>query len=214
MSARSSTRDLVLACAIAACGSKPPEADPEAIAQLARVMIRNTPAPAGLRSCAPSELVGVPMTHLTLARLAHQPLADYPYNAEWANPPELDAPAARAIADAHADATASRRAAAELLAAQSYIVYRLDYLDAPIALGMKSPKRGALGGRAIRYDRDGRPSCLIVFGIRNDEARSDWAIAHSDRALIDPAVAQAMRDDLAAQYVLHAPRASDAGSAK
>jgi hypothetical protein len=214
MSVRSSTRDLVLAAALAACGSRPAEADPETVAQLAHTMMRNTPPPAALRACAPADLAGATMTHVTLARLAHQQLPDLPHNSDWANPPELDAPAARTLADLHADATDARRAAAVLLAARSYVVYRLDSIDAPIALGMKSLKRGALGGRAIRYERDGRPTCVVVFGIRNDQARSDWAIAHSDRALIDPAVAQAMRDDLAAQYVLNAPRAPDGGSAK
>jgi len=214
MSGRSSTRELVvLAGALVACGSKAPEADPAAVTKLAQTIATNTPAFGGVRACGSGELVGATLTHVTLAHLAHQKVPDLPYNAAWASPPELDAPAARVLLDASPDATEARRAAAALLAAPSYVVYRLDSMDAPMAFGMKTPKRGAMSGRAIRYDRDGRPVCVTLFAIRNDEERAAWAIAHSDRAIIDPEVAQALREDLAAQYVLHAPRGASAGSA-
>ena len=219
MSARSFTRSGLVACAlaiaIAACGrAKPPEADPADVAKLAHTLARNTPAPAGLRACELRELVGATLTHVTIAKLARDPITDVPHNADWANPAELDAPAARVLLDPHADPIDARRAAAVLLAAPSYVVYRLDIVDAPLALGMKSPKRGGMSGRAIRYDHDGLPTCMVVFSIRQDQARSDWAIQHSDRPLVDPDVAKALRDDLGEQYVLHAPRPEPAGSAK
>mgnify|MGYP001596283155 FL=1 len=57
----------------------------------------------------------------------------------------------------------------------------------------------------IRYER-GTPSCAKVFFWQNDRARSDRAIAMSDRAVVDPQVVDALRADLAEQYLKHAPR--------
>lgn len=211
MSARSSTPSVALAVAavVAGCGGKHvPEADPQPLIELARAMIHATPAPAAVRDCVQADLVGATMTHVTLARIARQKLADLPLNADWINPPELDAPAARVLADARADEVAARRAAAELAAAAAYVVYRVDIVDAPIAIGVKDPKIGTVVARAIRYERDGRPTCVMRFAFQNTKAKNEWALAHSDRPTIDAAVSKAMRDDLTAQYLEHVPRAA------
>ena len=60
---------------------------------------------------------GATMTWRTLLVLAGAPIAKDPEHAEWINPPELDAPAARTLVDPKADPTAARQAAAALLAA-------------------------------------------------------------------------------------------------
>jgi hypothetical protein len=74
-------------------------------------------------------------------------------------------------------------------------------VNAPIALGVKELKRGALGMRAIGYDKKGSPSCVSVFVVQNDKAKSEWAMDKSDRAQIDPAIAKAMQDDLREQLL-------------
>jgi hypothetical protein len=84
-------------------------------------------------------------------------------------------------------------------------VHKVDVVNAPIALGIKELKIGSASARAIRYERNGKPTCVSLVDFTNDRAKSDWAISVSDKTLIDPAVAKAMRDDLAAQYVKRAP---------
>ena len=70
-----------------------------------------------------------------------------------------------------------------------------------MALGVKELKRGAVGARAMRYDKQGRLECVRVFVWQNDKAVSNDAIARSNKALIDPAVAKQLRDDLAVQLL-------------
>jgi len=175
--------------------------------QIADRMVNDVPAPAAVRTCKADELIGAPMTRRTLLLIDNRPLDKIAELSDWMNPTELDAPAARVLIDGSADETAKRRAAAELLAAPAYLIYRLDLVAAPVALGVKDLKIGTIGGRLFRYDKTGRPVCVVLFTFQNDQAKSDAAIARSRAsAFIDPAVAKAMRDDLHEQYLKHAPR--------
>ena len=175
-------------------------------------MVNDVPAPAAVPACKPEELVGAPMTRRTLMLIDHRELENIPELSDWMNPTELDAPAALVLSDPNADETAKRRATAELLAAPAYLVYRLDLVAAPIALGVKDLKIGTIGGRLIRYSRTGMPTCVVLFTFQNDTEKSDLAIAQARAAVvIDPAISKAMRDDLHEQYLKHAPRPTVAG---
>jgi hypothetical protein len=189
----------------AACSKKPApkaEADPSKVTALAKVLLDNTPAPAAVKQCTPADFAGAAsLTQRTVLLLAKEQLSTEPTRADWTNPTELDHPAARVLLDPKADPTAQRQAAAEMLAAKAYVVYRVDMVNAPIALGVKELKRGALGMRAIGYDKKGAPSCVSVFVVQNDKEKSEWAMDKSDRAQIDPAIAKAMRDDLREQLL-------------
>jgi hypothetical protein len=209
MSVRSSARSL-LALAVVACSGAchhPPEANPAKFLKLADRMVNDVPAPASVPACKPEELVGTPMTRRTLLLIDSRELDKTAELSDWMNPTELDAPAARVLIDATADETARRRATAELLAAPAYLIYRLDMVAAPMALGVRDLKIGTIGGRLIRYDRTGTPTCIVLFTFQDDVAKSDSAIARSRAAaVVDPAIAKEMRDDLHAQYLVHAPR--------
>jgi len=208
MSGRSSapsTLAVLAGAALAAgCASKPakPEADPGKVTSLAATMIDRMPPP-GFKECDGAQVVGgFTVTAPTLLALAGQPVPADPEFRDWVNPPELDAPAARTLIDAKATSRAKRQAAAEALAAPFYLVYRVDLVNAPIALAIKELKRGTVGARAIRFDEQGTPVCTRLFYWQNDKAKSDWAIKASDRAVIDPAIAKAMQDDLRAQLLI------------
>lgn len=212
MSARSSARELaLLACLIGAgaCGSKkgPPEADPAAFLKIAGSMVKNVPLPAGVPNCKPEELVGPTMTRRTLLLIDHVEIEKIADLADWMNPVELDAPAARVLADPSSDETAKRQASAELLAAPGYLVYRLDLVAAPLALGVKDLKIGTVGGRLIHYDKRGQPTCVTLFTFQNDKAKSDAAIERARAGtVVDMAIVNEMRADLRDQYLIHAPR--------
>ncbi len=198
---RSSLPSLAL---LAACGHsapKQPEADPALVKTLASKMTNSVPAPAAVRQCTKADYQGVPsLTSRTLLQLAGETLKNDPEHAEWINPPGLEADAF------HAVATGDRHAAATVLAAPAWVVYKVDMVNAPIALSVKELKIGTIGARAMRFStKTGQPDCVEVFFFQNDQAKSDWAIAQSNKTLIDPAVAKAMRDDLAAQFLTHAP---------
>ncbi len=214
MSGRSSARDVVgagVACAVAlaGCGKHgptKPEADPAKVSKLAAVMANNTPTPAAVRECTPKDLGGgLPMTFRSLLLLGHQKLPTRPEESDWINPTELDAPSVRTLIDSK-DEKLRRQAAAELLAAPFFITYKVDYVNAPMALQVKELKIGTIGTRVIRYEKNGIPGCVQVFFFQNDQKVSDDAIAVSDKAQIDPAVAKILRDDLHAQYIKLAPR--------
>ncbi|MGE0550984.1 MAG: hypothetical protein AB7O24_00450 [Kofleriaceae bacterium] len=198
----------VAACAVvfaaASCSRTPakPEADPAKVKQLVDRMIRETPAPAAVPQCTQAKLAGaVPMMQRTAMLMAGRTLStDHEY-AEWIQPAEVDAPAARVLADAAATTTARRQAAAELLAAPGYLVYQVTMVNAPMAIGVKELKRGAVGMRAIGYDKMGNATCVTVFTVQNDRAVSDRAMTKSDRATIDPVIAKELRDDLRGQVV-------------
>jgi hypothetical protein len=203
---------LLSAVALAACGKAaappaPPELDPGIAVALARSMLEHAPSPGALPDCKPGELTGgVTLTQVTLLEIGMQPVAKDPEHAAWINPTDLDAPAARTMADTHGATPAHRQAAAAFMAAPFYAVYRVDNVDAPLALGLKELKIGTIGGRAIRYEKTGLPSCVKVFTFQDDQAVSVQAIAESDKTLVDPLVAERLRKDLAAQYLTHAPR--------
>jgi hypothetical protein len=213
-------RDLVvlavLLATMAGCHRRAPEADPAKFVAVAERMVKNVPTPAGIRDCRPDELVGATMTRRTLLLIAHTALDQQAELSDWINPEELDAPAARVLADPSASDTAKRQATAELLRAPAYFTYKIDMVAAPMALGVKDLKIGTVGGRLFRYDRTGRPECVVLYAFQNDKRRSDRAIELSrSMGVIDPAVARELRADLREQYLAHAPAvAASAGAAK
>lgn len=219
MSERSSRHSRLFAIAIAALAvvqvaackkssaPKNPEADPKVVKTLAAKMAREVPTPAAVRECTEADLAGgAPMTFRTLMILGDHKLSDQPEEAAWINPPELDAPAARTLVDPATKSKAAREAAAELLAAPFWVAYKVDMVNAPLALGVKELKQGTVGTRVIRYEKTGIPSCVLVFFFQNDKAVSDDAIAKTDKATVDPAVAKMLREDLIAQWIKLAPR--------
>jgi len=205
---------LLSALALAACGKgtsepKKPEADPAEVTKLAATMARNVPTPAAVKDCTPEELRGgVTLTFRSLMQLGGQKLSEQPEEAAWINTPDLDSPAVRVLVEPKADAPkkAARHAAAELLAASHWVAYKVDLVNAPMALGVKELKIGTIHTRVVRYEKTGFPSCVLIFNFQNDRAVSDAAIEQSDKAAIDPQVAKLLREDLVAQYLKLAPR--------
>jgi hypothetical protein len=205
---------LLSALALAACGKstsepKKPEADPAEVTKLAATMARNVPTPAAVKDCTPEELRGgVTLTFRSLMQLGGQKLSEQPEEAAWINTPDLDSPAVRVLVEPKADAPkkAPRHAAAELLAASHWVAYKVDLVNAPMALGVKELKIGTIHTRVVRYEKTGIPSCVLIFNFQNDRAVSDAAIEQSDKAAIDPQVAKLLREDLVAQYLKLAPR--------
>ena len=221
MSGRSSRREVTrpwfaLAVAVAvtvavtACGKRgpaKPEADPAEVQKLAAKMLREVPTPASVRDCSDADLAGgATMTFRTLTELGGQQPGARPEEATWINPEELDVPAARTLVDTKVDKTKRRQAAAELLAAPFWIAYKVDYVNAPMALGVKELKIGTISTRVIRYEKTGLPSCVMIFHFQNDQKISDDAITLSDKAEIDPAVSKILRDDLRLRFIQLAPR--------
>lgn len=201
MSARSSLHSVVL-LAVAACSSKkgPPEADPAEVVARAQLMIKNTPAPVSAPNCTVPQLGAPGITARSLILLAGNAMPTTPERTDWINPSELDDPTVRAYLEAKDD-TAKRQAAASLLALKSFVVFRAEMIDVPLAVGVKELKRGAAGLRAIGYDGAGNVTCITVFSIKNDKAVSEWAMDESDKAVVDPAVAKALQQDLKTQLL-------------
>lgn len=191
---------LATAC-LAGCGKKVPEADPAPFVALANTMIKNVPVPGAPECTGEQVLGGATMTLRTLLQMAKHSIADRPEREEFVNPPELDSPAARVLADEKASERDRRRAAAELATAPFYLVYLIDHIDVPMALGVKELKRGVAGGRALKYDKAGNLQCVRVFLWQNDKQLSDAAIAKSNKAVMDPAISKQLRDDLREQLL-------------
>ncbi len=212
-SSRHSALALLLVLA-AACGkgtSEParPEADPTEVKKLAATMAKNVPTPAAVRDCTAEDFDGgIAMTFRTLMQLGDQKLSEQPQESAWINPAELDDPAARVLVDPNAPKKAARQAAAELLAAKFWVTYKVDLVNAPMALGVKELKIGTIHTRVVRYEKTGVPSCVLIFNFQNDRAVSDQAIEVSDQAMMDPAVSKLLREDLVAQYLKLAPRSA------
>jgi hypothetical protein len=205
MSARSFAHSLLLVAAVTGaggCAKKKPEADPAKVTALAKDMLQHAPGIAAVPPCTTEQLnTGLPMSQLSLLKLGKDTIPATAERAEWINPSGLDHPAVLSLLDPKAEGTAQRQAAAELLRAKTYIVYRVDMVNVPLALEFKELKRGAVGMRAIGYDKRGMATCALVFTVQNDKAVSEHAMDLSDKALVDPAVAKMLRDDLAVQLL-------------
>ena len=189
--------------ALAACNtSHKPEADPARITALMKTLDKNSPGVGVGRACTPDELVGgATMTQVTLVKLAQNPLNPGPEREPWINPTELDSPAAIELLDEQTDETTKRQAAYELLSAPFFVVYRIDLVDAPMALKIKDLKRGTVGVRVIRYSQKGDLDCAIVVNVQNSKPKSDWAIVKSNLAVMDPQVSAELREDLKAELL-------------
>jgi hypothetical protein len=181
-----------------------PEADPARLVSLMKAMDKHTPTPGAAPACKPEQLVGgATLTQVTLLKIAKEPANPGPEREDWINPAELDSPAARELIDPNADETTQRQAAYELLSAPFFLVYRIDIVDAPMALGVKDLKRGTVDARALRYDVRGNIVCAKVVTVQNSRDKSDWAILQSNLTVIDPKVAAALRDDLRTELFKH-----------
>lgn len=208
MWARSSLLSVAL---LAACKGnstpKAPEADPARLTALAAKMVQNMPAPQAVRPCHPDDYKNLPtLTYISLLKQGNQAVRTDPEYRDWINPGELESPAMHDLEGT--DATARRRGAAAMLAAPGWVVYKVDLVNAPMALGIKELKIGTIGARAIRFNtKTAQPECVEIFYFQNDQQKSDYAISKSDRAIIDPEIAKMLREDLAAQYLAHAPKA-------
>jgi hypothetical protein len=193
-----------LACvAAAACStSRKPEADPARVAAIMKAMDKNTPSPGDVPDCTPANLIGgATVTEVTMLKIAGVPPAVGTEREDWINPVELDSPAARELIDPSIDDTTRRQAAYELLSAPFFLVYRIDLVDAPMAVGIRELQRGTIGMRALRYDRRGNIVCAKVLTFQNTLAKSNWAILKSNLTVMDPKVSAALRDDLRGQLL-------------
>jgi hypothetical protein len=213
MSARSFLRNAFVALAIAACGhAKKPERDPADVQKLAKRMVDN--APPSARQCKAEEVTGgMALTHLSLLRLGRVKYPADPEHSDWINPGEIDAPAVRLLLDPEADEVVQRQAAAMLLAAPFLVVYRVDLVASPLALGVKEPRTGFVYVRAIRYTTTGRPECAFTMAVHNKPQVTDEAIekAATVGSGVPADVIKMMQDDLRAQYIDYAlpiPRTS------
>lgn len=207
MSVRSFVRDLGIAAGLfaPACStSHKPEADPERLVPIMQAIDKHTPAPGGAPTCTPDQMIdGATLTQVTLLKLAKEPANPGPERDDWINPAELDSPAARELIDPAVDETTKRQAAYELLSAPFFLVYRIDLVDAPMALKIKELKRGVVGLRVLRFDKKGDIACVKVMIIQNTLEKSDEAILKSNLAVIDPKVAEELRSDLRDQLLKH-----------
>jgi len=200
MSGRSSRRAsaLVALVSVGACHKNPREADPEKIVALAKNLVNTSPPLAGARMCVEADYANPAITVRTALQLAKQTVPDAPEYQDWINPPIADAPAFRTVLEGK-DELARRRAAAQLLRAKGYMMYRVDMVNVPMAIGFKELKRGAVGVRALGYDHIGNIKCVRQFIVQNDKALSEAAMKASDKPTIDPAISKKLRDDLTEQ---------------
>ena len=207
MLARSFVRDLAPALAAIACAcnsNHKPEADPARLVPLVKTIDKNTPTPGAAPDCTPDQMIGgATMTQVSLLKIEGEPANPGPEREDWINPTELDSPAVREVIDPATDETTRRQAAYELLSAPFYLIYRIDIVDAPMAIGVKDLKRGTVGARVLRYDREGERVCIKVLTFQNSLAKSDWAILKSNLAVMDPKVSAALRDDLRSELIKH-----------
>ena len=207
MSERSSLRDaFMLAAAVlaaAGCKAKKLEADPARAKDLAAAMIKNIPVPAAVPDCKPGEATGsATMTFRTLMQLAGNELSKEHELDDWVNPTNLDHPSARALVDATTDDARRRQAAGELTNAPSYFIYKVDAMSAPIAAGRREAARGFVAMRDIKYDAKGMPVCVVIYQVKNTRSKAEWAMDQIEKkAVVDPAVVQALRDDMHEQQM-------------
>ncbi|MBX3159618.1 MAG: hypothetical protein KF773_26850 [Deltaproteobacteria bacterium] len=184
---------------------KKPTADPAAAQKLAEAMRKNDPMPAAARECTPEDYQGVmTLTYPSVVKLAGQPVArDQHENADWINPYDLDHPSVRTLLDRGADATARGEAAAELLAAPSYLVYRVDLVDVGLVFEIKDLKRGIVGARSIKYDRNARLVCVSTFTFKNTKKVSEWGMDEAEKGgvRVNKVVVDKLREDLRLRYL-------------
>jgi hypothetical protein len=199
---------IALALLALACGKRPaaPQADPAEAKARAERIYRGAPNTGSVPACTDADITGLMITQTSLMGLAGRPLDGDPEHAPWINPPGLDDASVRTLLDPAAAPAAKREAAAAFLAAPGYLVYRIDNLDAPLAIGVKEHKVGTVGGRVLRHDGNGRATCFRVFNIQNTKDKITWAIQQSTTAVVAPEIVSAMQADLAAQYQALVPR--------
>jgi hypothetical protein len=209
MSERSSRRDALAGCVVAlaltACGkqTKKPEADPDQAKKLAAAIADHVPLPTAVPTCKAEETIGgATMTFRTALQIAGASIPNELELAEWVNAPTLDHPSARALADTGTDETHRRQAAAELLGAPFYFVYKVDTMSAPIPAGRHEASRGYVGMRGIKYDQHGAPVCVVIYVVKNTRSKAEWAMDEVEKhAVLDPKVIEAMREDLQQQQM-------------
>lgn len=189
---------------LTACSSrKKPEADPAKVKALFSTIEKNVPFPGAAPVCTADQLIGgASMTQVSLLKVAEVPSHRSPEREDWINPHELDSPAVRELGDPNVDQTTKRQAAYELLGAPFYVIYRVDLVDAPMALRLKEPKRGMVTLRALRHDKQGNIVCVRPIRVMNTLEVSDDAIVKSNLPTIDPKVAEELRLDLRKNMLL------------
>ncbi len=217
MSGRSSRRtELALLVALAAaCGGekkKEPaklEIDPAKIAPYAQAIYENAPSMGSARKCTPADFPpgGIALTQVSLRKLAGKQPDNEATHRSWVNPPEVEDPIVRLLVDPPKDIDPHvlRQAAWQFLSAPYYVVYRIDNVNAPIALNIRELIRGTVEARVLRHERNGTATCSKLIYFQNDKAKSEAAIAQSDKTLLDPAIIKAMQDDLHDQYLKAVP---------
>ena len=213
MSERSSLHNALLAfVALAGCGgAKPPEADPAEAKALAAKMVENMPLPSTTRACTDADFKDVTTTTWRTIRIVGgqtvPPAEDFksiPTQAAWTNPVGLESPSLLPLIDDKASETAKRRAAHAFTKAKALIVYTPDAVNAALALQVKHLATGTMHARAIRFE-NAIPICVQLVEFQNTKERTEWAIIRTTKAIVDPEVAQAMREDMIEQYYKHAP---------
>jgi len=225
MSGRSSRlgSTLALVALVAACGTKGDapakkrvKGKPERVQVLAKFMVDNVPRPGVVPECKDEDFLGgYPITQLSLLLLGKALFdKEHPERQTWMNPPELEAPSVAVLLDDKASSEDKAYAAGEFVNAPFFVVYRVENADAPLALGVKELKIGTVSTKIIKYGKDTIPICAKAFSYQNSKEKSDWAIEKSDKALVDPAIAQAMRDDLTARWIELAPKVKAAPPTK
>jgi hypothetical protein len=193
----------LLGCSLAVACREPPQADPAKVVTLATAIIRNNPVPGAAPTCTPDQLQGnASMTMRTVFMLAEQEIPELTGLSQWINPTQLDSPAALTLVDPKSSEKQRRQAAAELLAAPAYLVYVVDHVAAPLALGVRETKRGSVGARALRYSTSGQVTCIVVFDWLNDDNLAREAYTKLGGTGVPADVMQKQREDLAARYLL------------
>ena len=199
MSGRSSRCSALVLIALGACSKPAPQADPATLeAKLKLLVSKEPPLGTSLRRCEEKDYENPAITVPTARAIARLPIPDVPEMASWINPPEIDAPAYRVVLESK-DEKARRRATWQLLNANGYILYRVDLVNVPMALNLKELKRGAVGARAIGYDRNLNIACVRDFLFQNDKALSEESMRVSTKPVVDPEVIRKLRDDLGVQ---------------
>ena len=160
-----------------------------------------------MRDCKPEELGGTDeVTSRTLHELAGQKVGTRARGRRLDQPARDSTRRRRGRSSKRHRATAKREAAAELLAAPAWIVYHVDIVNAPMAIGVKELKIGTIAD-APHPLRQGR-AAGVRDGVLLPEHPSEDRLGDliTNKAYVDAAVAKELRDDLTAQYLKLVPR--------